>query len=580
MRAQILSQKPTPEQNDAIFAKELEFLLRASPGSGKTWTSCRRFIWRGANWKYPVGGLALLSFTNTAIHEFHQATIKVGQRELLSDPNYVGTFDSFVERFIITPFGHLVAGMAKKPRLFTAPRPGDWANKKLKGWIELGVAGRKQPVPAWEIIPFPTDKSVSYKASNSLGGKILDFKWGNPVFEFFKLGYYTHSQRVFLACCLLSQHPHISKCLARRFPEIIVDEAQDTNAWLLILLEALREKGTKITLIGDPDQCIYEFSMADATSLQALQKNWKIKERPLNKSFRCNDAIALAARNISGNLSFIGSGPCQSEHHGAYIVRDSGKHFGTSIFEFEQLLNRCLTPQCNSAILCRGRSQIEAICGKNNYNLFKGLTKKMAQASFYRDVLKNYRKAYEIVVSSLCEMIDEEGFSKLLDRNVDTDASMRTQLAIWMFVKSSDRLPSIRENAEDWIDKLKVNLTELLQSLGIYNMPVIGRKIRRTGLGKGQLQLALFTPQTVFPSIRQATIHQVKGKSIDAVLVLGSAKFFNTVVSSVAGNKSSEERRLAYVAMTRARHALLVGLPGSHYDKHADKWINWGFKSL
>ena len=77
LRDQILSQNPTDQQKDAIFAQELEFLLRASPGSGKTWTSCRRFIWRGANWSHTAGGLALLSFTNAAIREFHEATIKV-----------------------------------------------------------------------------------------------------------------------------------------------------------------------------------------------------------------------------------------------------------------------------------------------------------------------------------------------------------------------------------------------------------------------------------------------------------------------------------------------------------------------
>jgi DNA helicase-2/ATP-dependent DNA helicase PcrA len=100
LREQILAQNPTDQQGDAIFADELEFLLRAAPGSIKTWTSCRRFIWRGANWPYSAGGLALLSFTNAAIREFHEATIKVGRRDLLSDPNYVGTFDAFVERFI------------------------------------------------------------------------------------------------------------------------------------------------------------------------------------------------------------------------------------------------------------------------------------------------------------------------------------------------------------------------------------------------------------------------------------------------------------------------------------------------
>jgi superfamily I DNA/RNA helicase len=165
LREQILSQMPTDQQRDAIFAEGLEFLLRASPGSGKTWTSCRRFIWRGANWDDKVGGLALLSFTNTAIREFHDATVRVGRRDLLSNPNYVGTFDSFVERFVITPFGHLLSGSAKRPKLFLAPRPGDWKNEKLQCWSG-NKGGKMRPIPAWEIIPFRSNGKVGYRASS------------------------------------------------------------------------------------------------------------------------------------------------------------------------------------------------------------------------------------------------------------------------------------------------------------------------------------------------------------------------------------------------------------------------------
>ena len=95
------------------------------------------------------------------------------------------------------------------------------------------------------------------------------------------LGFYTHEQRVFWACMLLINKPHIAELLARRFPEIIVDEAQDSNAWLLFLLNFLREKGARITLVGDPDQCIFEFSMADATSLPNLKTKWSLPERAL-----------------------------------------------------------------------------------------------------------------------------------------------------------------------------------------------------------------------------------------------------------------------------------------------------------
>ncbi len=580
LRDQILSQSPTDQQKDAIFAEELEFLLRASPGSGKTWTSCRRFIWRGANWPHTAGGLALLSFTNAAIREFHEATIKVGRRDLLSDPNYVGTFDAFVERFILTPFGHLIIGSSKRPKLFIAPRPGDWNNKKLMAWTELKRGGKRQ-VPAWEIIPYPENGKVAFKASRTYGGSILQFGVLNPANELLRLGFYTHVQRVFWACRLLFDRPHIAGLIARRFPEIVVDEAQDTNVWLLILLNLLREKGTKIAVIGDPDQCIYEFSMADATSLPALKEKWQIPERALSQSFRCNNLIAESVRNISGNTSFVGCGTNRNEYHRPYVVREpSTTGFRQCIAEFERLLERAEISQSNSAILCRGHEQLESIRGEVNYTALKGLTKEMAQSAFYRDARKDYKKAHQIVENAVREMVDEPGFWENLDEDPESEASHRVRLALWRFVKSPQGLPSVSENGTEWIENLKANLTGLLTVLGITNLPKIGQKIKRTGLNEGQLAFPLFEPQTLFPPIRQETIHQVKGESIDGVLVLGSAKFLNAVVDAIESNEKTEERRLAYVAMTRARHTLLIGLPASHYDKHISSWKRWGFGVL
>ncbi len=578
LRDQILSQNPTNQQKDAIFAEELEYLLRASPGSGKTWTSCRRFIWRGANWSHEVGGLALLSFTNTAIREFHEATIRVGRRELLSNPNYVGTFDSFVERFIITPFGHLLTKSEARPKLFLSPRPGDWKNKKLQAWTE--TANGKRPVPAWEIIPFPKDGKVAFRAPNRFGGRTLNFQWGNPIAEFFSLGYYTHAHRVYLACRILLDRPHIAECLARRFPEIIVDEAQDTNVWLLILLNFLRNKGSKVTLVGDPDQCIYEFSLADATSLPELKKKWKIPELPLSQSFRCNNAIATAVRSISGNHDFEGCGEPRNEHSKPYIFRDATASYSGSIGSFVQHLDLAGIQKSDSVILCRAHQQLEAIRGDVNYNSLQGITKEMALAAFFRDVRKDFRKAYQIVEKAIREMVDEPEFWDRLDEDLESELNYEFRLRLWRFTKSRSGLPSVDENGADWITELRARLTPLLQELGITNIPKLGQKIRRTGLAPSQLALPLFQPQTLFPQIRQETIHKVKGESIDAVLVLGSAKFFNSVVKAIDSNENTEERRLAYVAMTRARHTLVVGLPATHYDKHAASWVGWGFTIL
>ena len=576
LRAAILAQNPTDEQKEAIFAEELEFLLRAAPGSGKTWTSCRRFIWRAANWPHPVGGLALLSFTNVAIREFKTATINVGRTDLLSDPNYVGTFDSFVERYILAPFGHLLTGADKRPKLFPGPRPGDWNNTQLKVWRD-GKGRQKIPVPAWEVIPYPEDMKLRFKSSLAFGNQPLAAAY-RPVHRLLSLGYYTHAQRVFWACKLLIERPHIAKLLAKRFPEIIVDEAQDTNAWLLILLNFLRNEGAKITLVGDPDQCIFEFSMADATSLPNLRTNWSIPEKPLSQSFRCNNQIAEAVRNVGGNASFTGSDDGANDWRRAFVVKETSRTFSDGVAALQHLADQAEVDINSAAVVCRAHGQLESLRGNMHYTDLKGKTKELATAAFLRDSRRDYRGAFQKVEHIVRELTGDDPVWERIDTDTATPERMGLALAIWKFVKDPGRLTPVSHLGDAWVTSMRAHLAGLIDEIGFQCDVKLGQQIKATGLSDGQKALPLFESVDEFPAVRQDTIHQVKGESIDAVLVVGSPKFWNSVVAAVQRGDNTEDRRLAYVAMTRARHLLVVGLPKRHYDKHSKTWVEWGFR--
>ena len=576
LREAILAQKPTDQQRDAIFAKELEFLLRAAPGSGKTWTSSRRFIWRAANWPHSVGGLALLSFTNSAIREFKTATINVGRRDFLSDPNYVGTFDSFVERYVLTPFGHLLTGSDKRPRLFPGPRPGDWNNTQLKGWTD-GKGGRKIPIPAWEVIPYPDGTKLRFKASTTFGNQpIAGAK--DAIHELLSLGFYTHPQRVFWACKLLFKRPHIAGLLARRFPEIIIDEAQDTNAWLLILLNLLRDKGAKITLIGDPDQCIFEFSMADATSLPNLKAKWSIPEKPLSQSFRCNNQIASAVRNVGGNADFTGAGDGATKWRRAFVVKETSTTFSDCLAALQSLADKAGVSINSAAVVCRAHGQLESVRGKVNYTKLQGKAKRLATAAFLRDSRHDYRGASQAVEGVVRELTSDDPLWERIDTDPDSRHRMAVELAIWKFVKSPDRLSPVSQLGDTWILSMRTQLASLIEEIGLQCDAMLGHHIKATGLSAAQKALPLLESAHEFPEVRQNTIHQVKGESIDAVLVIGSPRFWNSVMKAVQSGDNTEDRRLAYVAMTRSRHLLVVGLPKGHYDKHSKTWVEWGFR--
>ncbi len=576
LREAILAQNPTDQQKDAIFAEELEFLLRAAPGSGKTWTSCRRFIWRAANWPRPVGGLALLSFTNSAIREFKTATINVGRRDLLADPNYVGTFDAFVERYILTPFGHLLTGADKRPKLFPGPRPGDWKNTKLKVWRD-GRGGQKIPVRAWDVIPYLEGTKPCFKAS--LASEDLPLAAaGAAVHKLLSLGFYTHAQRVFWACKLLFKRPHIAELLAKRFPEIIVDEAQDSNAWLLVLLNFLREKGTQVTLVGDPDQCIYEFSMADATSLLNLKTKWSIPEKPLSQSFRCNNQIAAAVRKVGGNAHFTGAGDGACEWRQAFVVKETSTTFSDGLEAFQRLADLAGVSINSAAVVCRGHGQLESLRGKANYTQLQGKAKHLATVAFLRDSRHDYRRASQTVERIVREFTSDDPLWERVDTDPQSPERIAVALAIWKFVKNPDRLTPVSQLGNTWIPSMRTQLARLIEEIGLQCDVRLGHHIKATGLSAVQKALPLFESVHEFPEVRYDTIHQVKGESIDAVLVIGSTKFWNSVVAAVQHGDNREDRRLAYVAMTRARHLLVVGLPKAHYDKHSKTWVEWGFR--
>lgn len=578
LKAAILAQEPTQEQQDAIFAPELEFLLRACPGSGKTWTTCRRYLWRTSQGDYLTGGLAMLSFTNTAVKEFKEATRQIG-RGALDEPNFVGTFDSFVERFIIGPFGHLITGVTKRPKVLTLPRPGDLKSGKYRLLVRAG--DKTIPISALSILPQLKDGKLAFSGRMGYGDFELDDQAArDAMFALLKRGDYSHNQRAFWACHLLAKYPALAQIVARRFPEIIVDEAQDTGLWLLQLLRHLRKAGSKVTLVGDPDQCIYEFGLASVSALADCKKEWELNERPLNKSFRCNDVIAAAVKQISGNDKFLGCGPARRDLEKAYVIGDSTEAFAASIEAFRKRTTDAALKKEDCAILCRAHEQLAEIRGTIRYMGLQGKTLRMAEAAFMRDNLRDYKGALKKTMEVLREMTEEAPIWAEIDEHPDSDQSKEIQLRLWKFVRSAGGLPSVKSASLPWLQELRANVGTLFGEIGVADFPNLNMQFTKKGISDEALELPLFEEDALFPEFRFDTIHKAKGESIDGVLLLGGKKFFDKLAKNVVEGTESEDRRLGYVAMTRARHLLMIGVPTAHLKNYKGFWQERGFEIL
>ena len=183
--------------------------------------------------------------------------------------------------------------------------------------------------------------------------------------------------------------------------------------------------------------------MADATSLPALKDKWKIPEKPLSQSFRCCDKIATTVRNVAGNYDFCGCSYVLDKGSHPIIVREATERFSCSILLFQDIIQRVGISETASAIICRAHTQLETIRGEVNYSDLKGLTKELAQASFFRDCRKDYKRAYEIVANTIQAMTEGSDLWARMDEFPESEATQLIKIAIWRFVKSQSGLPAV-----------------------------------------------------------------------------------------------------------------------------------------
>lgn len=122
---------PNPEQEaiirSVLCGENRITIVRACPGSGKTKLFAEILNNIISTWTENIGGVAALSFTNVAQEEI---TKKLGEQ--LQYPHFVGTLDSFMLRYVVRPFGHLVGLNKEGPRLIPSPLDEIIENPKVR----------------------------------------------------------------------------------------------------------------------------------------------------------------------------------------------------------------------------------------------------------------------------------------------------------------------------------------------------------------------------------------------------------------------------------------------------------------
>ena len=426
---------------------------------------------------------------------------------------------------------------------------------------------------------------------------------------------------------LLNRFPDVLSKYQNRFRYILVDEYQDTNHSQYLIVRTLADKFQNICVVGDDSQSIYAFRGANINNILNFQKDYEdVAVYRLEQNYRSTKTIVNAANSlIVKNKSRIDKTVWTSNQSGEKINvqrvatdAEEGRYVASSIFEFkmqEQHNNK------DFAILYRTNAQSRAMedaLRKRDipYRVYGGL-------SFYqRKEIKDILAYLRLLVNDR----DEESLKRIINypargigqATVDKliIAANAHKISLFEVIAQMDSI-GLKVNAGTR-NKLQA-FYELIASLKVENQAatafeITDRVIKRTGIvnalkndgtpegiarienidellnglqdfTEGQKEIADATGSlsefledvalaTDFDNdkdenadrVALMTVHLAKGLEFPFVYIVGMEEdLFPSALSLNTRSELEEERRLFYVALTRAEKRLFLTYTQTRY---------------
>lgn len=588
--------RPMSEEQEKAINERGRFVLRACPGSGKTFIVAQRLARRLIDWEHFHVGIATLSFTNVAHEQISLELQKLGFSPIPPYPHFLGTIDHFVNTWIFLPFGHLVMGCSQRPSLVgqlgnpwnpSNPRWA-WGKSKSEPYDECYRGCRL------EDFSYGLDRCLTKVNGERANCPYQKRRCAELKLAFSRAGYATQTDANYWAMRILEEHPNIARALVRRFPEVVIDEAQDTSDVQMRIVDLLVQHGlAEAILVGDPDQAIYEWREAkpEVFTSKMTAGAWK--------------CLTLEENRRSSQLVCQATYPFSTLPHPAKAVGADADCAARPVViayspnDLHPLLNYFIShchehgvqprPE-NAAILARGQLLVLRLIGLpeevDPWNHL--LTKLMAESAFLLSQ-REVKLAMRCLENAVGKIVlgDQAQSRGLLQKRVSTEIGDSIwKAALWRLLQA---LPSPDLCSADWIDKAQSALSGWLAEtrLPIADSDSCSLRIKRTvKVGNAQSKEHWTAPVSSFfvgPSVRGdqmtiETIHAAKGKTYEAVMLVLTSRGRCTVKQLAENPTSHEEVRTAYVAMTRPRRILVVAVPDRTDPKYLARFSEWRFE--
>jgi len=406
---------------------------------------------------------------------------------------------------------------------------------------------------------------------------------------------------------LLLDDPETGKRLAQRFQYVLVDEYQDTNAMQARLVHGFARIHQNVLVVGDDAQSIYAFRGADVKNILHFPEEWpNTKIFKLLTNYRSTPQILeLANESLQNNVEqfekeLVGVRPKGDKPH--LVPCASATQEAQYVAEQVLTLRDQGTALRQIAVLFRSSAHSQAL----EFELMKRDVpyeyrggQKFFERAHIKDVLAFLRVAGNpqdeiawlrvlglqagigaITATMIVERVRSRGsFQEVLEISAEVDLPARAQtgwneflvMAKMMMKRGLSPAPMIREVCaspyQNYLEREYPNWRERLEDLEQLALFAEGYEELAPFLGDVSLYDGVVSRRDEAPGKDEerlvlSTIHQAKGLEWDTVFIihLADQAFPNRYALAEDGGLE-EERRLFYVAVTRARHRLFLTYP-------------------
>lgn len=413
---------------------------------------------------------------------------------------------------------------------------------------------------------------------------------------------------------LFKTHPEVLERYQDRFQYIMVDEYQDTNKIQYELIHLLAAKYENICVVGDDDQSIYEWRGADVQNILSFEKDHKnAKIIKLEENYRSTKKILhLANSVIANNETRKEKALWTQNEEGEPIVyyeadddRDEG-HF--IVRQIKDIMNKSDYHYGDFAVLIRTSSQfrsLEEVLLKNGvpYRIYGGIKffqrKEIKDILAYLSVLANPNDSVNMkrIINIPKRGIGEQTWNKILafkaehpeltlvdvltDPMLKTSAKVKNALKAFNMFIENGRIVANEQEMEPLLnyvikesgyinylydsdpvaaDLTMDNIEEFLSIAKEFDLREMDYEDRN--LSGFLEEIALYTDldQSAegVDSVSLMTMHSSKGLEFPVVFVAGFEENLFPHIRAKEEKGLEEERRLCYVAFTRAEDMLFI----------------------